>query len=437
MLALVSVHIVCRRHHRVDGVDGRGWGRVRAGRRDRKGPRPLTTVGHADDVHRACLDAEGVARVRLLETVEPAEATTTIHHHQFNLAHQTSAAINPSSQSTFATTTPQQMEGEPKAMCVYAYLLAQRIATDLNDGEVLNAARGAAGTLILSAGVMALLAGCWLVLRALRPLLRQWLTTAASPEGRGFATGRWLWRSWLVIYGLVIIALVLQSFSLHWPFPRIIAATFSLKAWGQFLFDAAPLMNSMVLAMLTSVAALAACLIWFETQSSKRDGIVLAAATLVLCLPALLLALGQYRLLLLLGWTGTWPGLLLAHVLFVLAYVFIMLQGPYRAYDQRWQAVSHGLATSRIKFLLAVKLPMLKAPILSALAVGFAVSVAQYVPSQLAGAGRISTLPIEAVTLSSGGNRALISVAALLLMALPLLAFQFAARFGQPRWRAA
>ena len=101
----------------------------------------------------------------------------------------------------------------------------------------------------------------------------------------------------------------------------------SLKAWGQFLFHAAPLLNTLVLALLTSVATLAACLIWFETQSSKRDGFVLAAATLVLCLPALLLALGQYRLLLLLDWTGTWPGLLLAHVLFVLAYVFIMLQG--------------------------------------------------------------------------------------------------------------
>jgi putative thiamine transport system permease protein len=240
-----------------------------------------------------------------------------------------------------------------------------------------------------------------------------------------------------VMYGLVIAALLLQSVSLHWPFPRIVAATFSWRAWGQFLFAYSPVLHSLLLAALTSVAALAACLVWFETQAARRDGIVLAASTLVLCLPALLLALGQYRLLLVLGWTGTWAGVLLAHVVFVMAYVFIMVQGPYRAYDPRWRAVSQGLSASRLRFLGQVKLPMLKAPMLSALAVGFAVSSAQYVPSQLAGAGRISTLPVEAVTLAAGGNRALISVAGLLLMALPLLAFQLAARFGAPRWRAA
>jgi putative thiamine transport system permease protein len=110
------------------------------------------------------------------------------------------------------------------------------------------------------------------------------------------------------------------------------------------------------------------------------------------------------------------------------------LHGPYRGYDQRWQSVTQGLGAAHLRFLTTVKWPMLKVPMLSALAIGFAVSVAQFVPAQLAAAGRFSTLPMEAVTLTSGGNRALTSVYALLLMALPLIAFMLATWRSKSRW---
>jgi putative thiamine transport system permease protein len=124
-----------------------------------------------------------------------------------------------------------------------------------------------------------------------------------------------------------------------------------------------------------------------------------------------------------------------AHVLPVAAYVFIMLQGPYRGFDQRYHAAASGLRAVRTQFLTQVKWPMLKAALLSAFAVGFAVSVAQYVPAQLASAGRFSTLPMEAVTLTSGGNRALTAAYGLALMALPLIVFVGAGIFGRPRWK--
>ena len=101
---------------------------------------------------------------------------------------------------------------------------------------------------------------------------------------------------------------------------------------------------------------------------------------------------------------------------------------------QARQLVGHGLGANHIRFLWFVKWPMLKAPLFSTLAVGFAVSVAQFVPAQLAAAGRFSTLPMEAVTLSSGGNRALLSTFGLLLMLLPLLGFGIAAWCSRSRW---
>ena len=198
--------------------------------------------------------------------------------------------------------------------------------------------------------------------------------------------------------------------------------------------DATPLLTSLCLGLATATVGLAATVAWLETSRPTRDRIVLFACALALCLPALVIALGQYRLFLALGITGTAAAMFLAHILPVTAYVFVMLHGPYRGFDRRWQAVASGLMQSRGTFLARIKWPLLKAPLLSAWAVGFAVSMAQYVPAQLAAAGRYSTLPMEAVTLSSGGNRALIAAYALALTALPLIAFVLSGVFGKARW---
>ena len=69
---------------------------------------------------------------------------------------------------------------------------------------------------------------------------------------------------------------------------------------------------------------------------------------------------------------------------------------------------------------------MLARPVLTALGVGLAVSVGQYLPTLLIGGGRVETLTTEAVALSSGGNRRLIGAYALLQMLLPVLGFALA-----------
>ena len=57
---------------------------------------------------------------------------------------------------------------------------------------------------------------------------------------------------------------------------------------------------------------------------------------------------------------------------------------------------------------------------------GFAVSTAQYLPTLFAGAGRVVTVTTEAVTLSSGGDRRVIGVFAVLQAVLPLAAYGLA-----------
>ena len=74
---------------------------------------------------------------------------------------------------------------------------------------------------------------------------------------------------------------------------------------------------------------------------------------------------------------------------------------------------------------------MLLKPILAACAVGFAVSIAQYLPTLFAGGGRFATVTTEAVALSSGGNRRVLAVQAMLQAILPMLGFALAAIAGR------
>ncbi|MHA1601327.1 MAG: ABC transporter permease subunit, partial [Alphaproteobacteria bacterium] len=132
---------------------------------------------------------------------------------------------------------------------------------------------------------------------------------------------------------------------------------------------------------------------------------------------------GAQVLLVRLGIDGTWIALIWSHLLFVLPYVFLSLADPFRGLDGRYARTALCLGASPNRVFWRVKLPMLLRPVLFAAAVGFAVSVTQYLPTLFAGAGRFATLTTEAVALAGGGDRRVLGVYAFLQAMLPLMAF--------------
>jgi putative thiamine transport system permease protein len=142
-----------------------------------------------------------------------------------------------------------------------------------------------------------------------------------------------------------------------------------------------------------------------------------------LILPQIGFLFGIQSLLVRIDLDGTWVGLAWTHFLFVLPYVYLSLSEPWRALDPRYERTALCLGHSRFGVLLTIKTPLLARPILVALALGFAISVAQYLPTLFAGAGRFQTITTEAVALSAGGDRRVIGVYATLQMLLPALGF--------------
>ena len=73
--------------------------------------------------------------------------------------------------------------------------------------------------------------------------------------------------------------------------------------------------------------------------------------------------------------------------------------------DKRFDRVASSLGLSLIRRVLHVHLPLLAMPIGAALFIGFAVSIALYLPTVFISGGRIGTITVEAVSLAANGSR--------------------------------
>ena len=315
---------------------------------------------------------------------------------------------------------------QPPTLAVVAWHALNNAVAGVN-------AMGLAMTLLLTAALVCILAAVAFMLRLGRQAMHRLLTAGPSPLQAPRHLAMLAGVLTVIILACALFILVMLSLAPRWPYPALLPPAVDFAAWASV--SPAPLWLSLLLSLGAAAVAVASAVLWFETQDARHDRWVIALALVALALPQLASAGGQYRLFLSLGLTGTLFGLFLAHLTPVAAYVLIVLAGPYRAFDGRYVAAARALAASRLSAWRRVKLPLLRAPLLTAGAIGFTVSIAQFVPAQLIAAGRFSTLPMEAVTLASGGNRPLTAAFALALAVPPLLAFLGAALLGRPRWR--
>lgn len=243
------------------------------------------------------------------------------------------------------------------------------------------------------------------------------------------------WNLWPLAgaYGAVLAALAVGSVSGVWPFPQFWPVSFSLQGWESVGASARTLWVTLALATASSATALLWAVAWLECAPAAWDARLRRLVYLPLLLPSVLWVVGLHRLSLAWGIDARWPGLWLAHSLAAAPYVLIALSPAYQGFDARYAQIAASLRKGHWAFLLRVKWPLLKAALLAALAVGFAVSVAQFLPTLFVGAGRFNTVTTEAVTLASGAQRSLTAAYAWLQWLLPAVVFAAAAWAGRPR----
>lgn len=298
----------------------------------------------------------------------------------------------------------------------------------------------------VGAAAAALLAACLLVLTAVAAIYaRVSLHSIKLTSGQRDLQSKFALRSssstkiinpvgvLLSLYIVIMFILAISSFSGVWRFPTVFPQTYTFAAWTSVWQSSSTVWTTLSLAMFSSFLVLMWCVAWLELAPLAWDVALRKLLYLPLLIPSVLWVVGLHQMSLTWGVDGQWLGLLLAHALAVLPYVFIALAPAYLGFDARYAQVSASLGRNRLAFLLQVKWPLLRASLASAFAVGFAVSVAQYLPTLFVGAGRFQTVTTEAVTLASGGQRSLTAAYAWLQFVLPLLCFAIAAWLGKTR----
>lgn len=288
--------------------------------------------------------------------------------------------------------------------------LAVLVMNWIIDPDPIIQARGHAASLVL----LALMLIFVIVSRSLL-MARSRMSPYPNGQRKLASNGHWFkLHTFLLFTGYaVVLVLVLWSVAGTWFFPNLLPDNFTINSWR--LANWNPFFTTLCLASVVCLLSLPLALVWLEWGPRHLDQLLY----LPLIIPALPLMGGLYAALLFWELQGSFLALVWSHFLWVMPYMVLTLIGPYRAFDVRLMTTAHTLGFSTWRACFAVKWPCLIRPILFAMAVGFAVSVAQYLPTLLAGAGRFETLTTEAVTLSSGGNRTMLAVQSVMQVALP------------------
>jgi putative thiamine transport system permease protein len=300
------------------------------------------------------------------------------------------------------------------------------------------AAAGAA----LQLGIVVLAIALWRALEVLVAwLARPWLIHGGR-GGAGGAPRLAAWAGIAVLFGCslgCLLGLALWSIARRWRFPDALPESWSLARWpDQLAALAEPTWTTLAVGVAATggaIALVAGCL-ENESRRQQRPGTgALALLYVPLLVPQIGFLFGVQVLFLWLGLSDGWLAVIWSHLLFVLPYVFLTLADPYRSLDPRYARTALALGKPPWLVWLRIKLVMLLRPLLIAMAVGFAVSVAQFLPTLFAGGGRFGTLATETLSLAGGGDRRIIGLFGFTLAALPFLGFALALAVTAWRFR--
>lgn len=320
--------------------------------------------------------------------------------------------------------------------------LAVTLLRWFNDPDLSMRLMASAGAVTLMLVIVVVLAG-----GELSHLLFSRLTRAERSNGKRFGLTDSVLRLGVVlgIFALLnaFVALALLpiwSLTRRWRFPDALPSQWT---WDN-IDRATPLLmeltsNTLTIALVATLMACVISLVMLETKRHSHSAdhgkqhVFDWLIYVPILLPQIGFLFGLHVLLIYLNLNGDLCAIIALHLMYVLPYVYLTLKGPYLAYNEEYLWQANRLNNRPWRNYLSVKIAMLKPAIFTAFAIGFSVSIAQYLPTLIAGEGRYSTLTTEAVAQAASGDRKQVGSMAMLQAFFPIMVF-WLAQFIPPRW---
>lgn len=292
----------------------------------------------------------------------------------------------------------------------------------------------AAAGAVLQVGVTALALLVWLIGERIaaticRRMARSGWRARGDRWARRIGAAAMALSAGAVLAGLCLLAL--WSVAGAWRFPSIVPEGITLKTWMRLAetFGIA-LGDTLLLGAVSSLAAAVLALGSLEYAAryeGRFAGRALSALYVPLIVPQIAFLFGLEILFSYFGADGSFLAVALVHLVFVFPYTLLSLSEPWRTWNPRYGHAVRALGRGPNAVFWRVRLPMLTRPVLTATALGCAISVSLYLPTLLIGGGRWPTVTTEALALASGGDPRLIGATALVQALLPFVGFAIAA----------
>ena len=241
-----------------------------------------------------------------------------------------------------------------------------------------------------------------------------------------------VFKAWLPMLGLLtammVLVFVLWSLGTNLHSGSVALTKLTTRLWqDEWLFFALPLQNSLLIGLFAGSLGVAFALLALELQRQKGQYWPDYYWLLAIILPQLSMLLGWQIMHI---WTqgGYHSGwIVLSHLPFTFAYAYLVLKGPFQSVEPRYELLAASFGYSSWHSWWQVRFRLLLPAIFTAFAITFSVSIAQYIPTLMIGAGRVTTITTEAVAIGTGTQQDLIALYVLLQSILPFMAFFVAA----------
>ena len=237
---------------------------------------------------------------------------------------------------------------------------------------------------------------------------------------------------YIILICTVVYTVVVYSLAKQWHFPLLLPEGLTLLHWNTATSAlTTPLINTLLLGVLVSTTSLVLVLFTLESEQLKPARAVAENAFSVslflpLLVPGVAFLYGLVWFQQLVFQNAVWFHTYVAHMVYVVPYVFLSMAVAYRKFDNRYAMVAKSLGKTPWQVFYHVKLPSLFSAIMVAWALGLAISFSQYLPTLLASGGTLPTVTTEAVASVSGSSTRLTAVYVIIQAVMPLIGFMIA-----------
>ena len=227
-----------------------------------------------------------------------------------------------------------------------------------------------------------------------------------------------------VLSFLTIISSFLWGLGSNWYFPNLFPTNINFEMLKKFLNENKSLIFvSVLIPLIVSILSCLIVTLWVEITESlnKRSQFLEWFIFLPLLIPQISFLIGIQSFLISLNFSNFLLPLIIVELFYVIPYAFIILAPAFRTISKDFLKVASSLGKNRFERLIFVKIPMIMPTFLLSIAIGMLVSFALYTPVYFIGAGRVTTLTVEALNLSLSGAKKDLGVATIFQIIIPII----------------